>query len=171
MAAISPNGKKLAFQRCRTPTQDCRVYVQELPNGALKLVQELRINSIAWTPDSKELVFAGAGPWLVRVPADASPEVEPTPIVGAAGVSPAFSRPGPDGKVRLAFHRGLERTSIWLSEIVPTQNADDRRESRQILASNGADTGAFFFARRKTDSLWFRSFRRVSVVAGRPGRQ
>jgi Tol biopolymer transport system component len=142
-AAVSPDGKRVAHQRCRTNVVGCELHILNMATRESKVVHRGRVNSLAWMPDSTELIFSEVGSsWLLRQRADASPDIEPSPIVGAAGVNAAISRPGPGGKMRLAFQRGLSRSSIWRS-IIPSAPGVMAEEPKEVLASSGNDTGAF----------------------------
>jgi Tol biopolymer transport system component len=142
-AAVSPDGKRVAHQRCRTNVVGCELHLFDIATRQGRVVHRGRVNSLAWMPDSSELIFSEIGhPWLMRIRADAAPDTEPAPIVGAAGVNAAVSRPGPGGKTRLAFQRGLSRSSIWRS-VIPAAPGVTPEEPKEILASSGNDTGAF----------------------------
>jgi Tol biopolymer transport system component/DNA-binding winged helix-turn-helix (wHTH) protein len=115
---ISPDGRRLAYSRCRSAF-DCDVYVQDLdafgtPLGDARRItrQQIHIRGIAWAGDS--LVYSGSLSvgllyYLWRVGADGAGPPERMEIAGAHATYPVVS----PAANRLAFVRSIRNRDIW----------------------------------------------------------
>jgi eukaryotic-like serine/threonine-protein kinase len=135
-AAISPDGRTLAFARIRNgPTSD--IFVAPVSDGASsrQLTHDNRvIGGLAWTPDGKEIVFASDranDSTLWRISASGGTP-ERLPVVGADASNPAIARQGR----RAAFVRGSTRTSFWRLDLSPEGL---RRPAVRVMASTRGD--------------------------------
>jgi Tol biopolymer transport system component/DNA-binding winged helix-turn-helix (wHTH) protein len=136
--AFSPDGKWLAFTRSpRWSTDD--LYVIPLAGGEPKRLtfDNMTINGLTWTPDSREIIFdsrrGGSSRHLWRVAATGgSPERVET--IGADVLSPALS---PQGH-RLAYTQTLDDINIWRIELDAAGKAKSQTE---LIASTFGDHG------------------------------
>jgi Tol biopolymer transport system component len=124
---ISPDGKWLAFLRT-TAGGAQQLYLMPMTGGELKCLSEEQqgIAGCAWTPDSREIVFASdrAGSWsLWRIPLGGG---QPRPLTGVGhnGSQPTISLRGS----RLAYVEWSVDHDIWrvnlsgkVEERVPTR--------------------------------------------------
>lgn len=128
--AVSADGRMLAFTR-RTTGLRSELFVVGLSNNPDPSTPPLRLTTLdshiespAWQPDGRGIVFAVAPPtaWvphLMSVPASGGPARE----ISAArieGLHPAFA---PDSGRLVYVRRSLEETSIWRAP-VPAKGAD-----------------------------------------------
>ena len=118
-AAISPDGRTLAFARIRNgPTQD--IFLTPLSDGgrSRQLTRDNAwISGLTWTPDGNEIVFSSrrAGDaTLWRISASAGTP-ERLPAVGGDADFPAIARQGH----RAAFVRSTIRKSFWRLDLSP----------------------------------------------------
>jgi Tol biopolymer transport system component/DNA-binding winged helix-turn-helix (wHTH) protein len=138
--AISPDGQMVAFRRINTPWST-DIYVQSLAGGDAKRVtfDSSFVNGIAWTGDSKSIVYASnraGGMRLWRVPASGGIS-EALPVGGGGALHPAISRQGD----RLAYQQGGFHTNIWR---VPVSQARGRLRAGaavKFIASTLGDGG------------------------------
>ena len=114
--AFSPDGRRIAFRRISSP-HVTDIYVVASEGGEPKRITFDRafIEGLAWTPDSKSIVFAGhrlgtTGLW--KVPATAGGVVEGIPIAGPMVGDPAVSLE----RNRLAFTQGFLHREVWRVE-------------------------------------------------------
>ncbi len=136
--AFSPDGKWLAFTRSpRWSTDD--LYVMPLAGGEPRRLtsDNMTINGLTWTPDSREIIFdsrrGGSSRHLWRVAiAGGSPERVET--IGADVLSPALS---PQGQ-RLAYTQTLDDINIWRIEL---DAAGKARSQTELIASTFGDHG------------------------------
>jgi Tol biopolymer transport system component len=115
--AFSPDGYRIAFRRISSP-HVTEIYVVASEGGEPNRITFDRafIQGLAWTPDSKSIVFAGhrlgtTGLW--RVQAIAGGVVEGIPIAGPMVGSPAISLE----RNRLAYTQGFLHKEIWRIEL------------------------------------------------------
>ncbi len=159
--AFSPDGKWLAFARSpRWSTDD--LYVMPIAGGEPKRLtfDNMTINGLTWTPDSREIVFdsrrGGSGRQLWRVViAGGTPERVDT--VGADALSPALS---PQGG-RLAYTQTLDDINIWRIELDAAGKAKSQTE---LITSTFGDHGpdyspdggkiAFTSGRSGNNAIW-----------------
>ena len=133
--AMSPDGSTLAFVRDTTPSKG-ELYVLPMKSGGPKRLthDEREIQGVAWTSDSRELVFAstrGGDMRLWRIPAfGGSPE--PLSVGGDNACCPAIARHGD----RLAYVHRIERGSVWRAATSAASN-ESTRLSRFIHSSRG----------------------------------
>ncbi|HEX2489038.1 MAG TPA: winged helix-turn-helix domain-containing protein [Blastocatellia bacterium] len=159
--AFSPDGKWLAFARSpRWSTDD--LYVMPLAGGEPKRLtfDNMTINGLAWTPDSREIVFdsrrGGSSRHLWRV-AITGGTPERVDTVGADVLSPAIS---PLGR-RLAYTQTLDDINIWRVELDAAGKAKSQTE---LIASTFGDHGpdyspdgrmiAFTSGRSGNNAIW-----------------
>jgi Tol biopolymer transport system component/DNA-binding winged helix-turn-helix (wHTH) protein len=136
--AFSPDGKWLAFTRSpRWSTDD--LCVMPLAGGEPRRLtfDNMTINGLTWTPDSREIIFdsrrGGSSRHLWRVAATGgSPERVET--IGADVLSPALS---PHGQ-RLAYTQTLDDINIWRIELDAAGKAKSQTE---LIASTFGDHG------------------------------
>ncbi|HTB11541.1 MAG TPA: protein kinase [Bryobacteraceae bacterium] len=114
--AISPDGRALVFVRTNGSFYD--LWRQALgdgfqPQGEPKQVPlgELGAGSMAWMPDSRELLFstAAANASIYRMPASGAAPPQLVPGIGAGAAFPAVSLQGH----RLVYSAGTRDTDIW----------------------------------------------------------
>ena len=159
--AFSPDGKWLAFARSpRWSTDD--LYAMPLAGGEPKRLtfDNMTINGLTWTPDSREIVFdsrrGGSSRHLWRVSiAGGTPERVET--VGADVLSPAIS---PLGR-RLAYTQTLDDINIWRIEL---DAAGKFKSQTELIASTFGDHGpdyspdgrmiAFTSGRSGNNAIW-----------------
>jgi len=117
MPAFSPDGKSLALA-CMITLGVGKIYVQPAQGGAAHEVAPLsgRVAGIAWTPDSKSLIY-GVNSTLWRVQADGG-KPEELPFGHNAG-APAVARSGN----RLAFQQSVSSSDIWRLDLVSPSKA------------------------------------------------
>jgi serine/threonine protein kinase len=161
LAAISPDGRTLAFARIRNgPTSD--IFLARVSDGARsrQLTHDNRIiDGLAWTPNSKEIVFSssrGGEETLWRI-SDSGGTPERLPIVGPDAAYPAIARQG----ARAAFVRGNGRASFWRLDLSPEGL---RRPAVRVIASTRTDLApmispdgshiAFDSDRSGVDEVW-----------------
>jgi len=114
--AFSPDGRTIAVERheIRSTSDLFLIDVQNPQKSPRRITRgQLGMDSIAWSPDGKQLVF-GSPSGLWRVAAD---EETPRPelVTGSEGtvLAPSFSRPSPDGRARLAYEYLVYDVNIW----------------------------------------------------------
>jgi len=159
--AFSPDGKWLAFARSpRWSTDD--LYLMPLAGGEPKRLtfDNMTINGLTWTPDSREIVFdsrrGGSSRHLWRA-AIAGGTPERVDTVGADVLSPAIS---PLGR-RLAYTQTLDDINIWRIEL---DAAGKIKSQTELIASTFADHGpdyspdgrmiAFTSGRSGNNAIW-----------------
>lgn len=120
-AALSPDGKTLAFATIDTPRNIVRLLLMSIDGGKPRLLLEVpgkRIENLAWTPDGTHLLFTDLEnnfEVLHRISREGGdPEVlwrskRPSPC-GLAGLS--FH---PDGK-RIAVSTYVQESELWVME-------------------------------------------------------
>ena len=152
--AVSPDGAMLAFARDlgfsisdgefdeNSGVAKTGLFVADMSgNRAPRLLVEAWTRGVAWTPDSKEIVFSNLdGIW--RIAADASLGDPPTRLVGAEGPQLAVSRYLGNGTTRMAFQYGALGRDILRTEIVRNRESPPRLgESQPFLSSSRAEAG------------------------------
>jgi Tol biopolymer transport system component len=139
--AVSPNGGSLAFTR-GTSASWRDIFVVSLSDDGSPTGEPVRqtdlhriIDTIAWTPDSRGLVFAAAttgsgARHLFQVDASAGTLNHDFAETGIEGDHPAISRAG----TKLAYVRkNIEQSSIWRLEL-DGQTAEPR-QSRMVSST------------------------------------
>jgi len=111
-AAVSPDGKKLAFVRIEDAASE--IYLLDLEAGEpQRLTFDNRsISGLAWTADGKEIVFAsnrGGNSFMLWRMATEGGEPSGLTGLGDGAYWPSISRAGN----RLAFHRIQKDSNIW----------------------------------------------------------
>ncbi len=111
--AFSPDGKKLAFLRS-TSLATTDIYIMPLAGGlpARLTSDNTSILGLAWTADSREIVFASRRDSSIynlwRIPATGGAPKR-LPEVGQRAISPTIARQGN----RLAFTQMIDDENIW----------------------------------------------------------
>jgi eukaryotic-like serine/threonine-protein kinase len=114
--AISPDGRSLIFRRDNTPFSG-QFYRLPLkghvaPDGEpVRLTSTLSAGKPAWTPDSREILFASRGA-LWRLDALRGGTPTRLPFVGQDGLTPVIAR-SPDGRQRLVYVRSFTDSNLW----------------------------------------------------------
>lgn len=128
---FSPDGKSLAFTRYASKG-DGDLYVASASGGAPRLLtrEHQWINGMAWTPDSRDIIFTamrakgGAKPTaLWRIPADATPTTEPARVPGTdegTPSRPAIARRYLNGAIRLVYQREYWHPKLWIMALSET---------------------------------------------------
>jgi Tol biopolymer transport system component/DNA-binding winged helix-turn-helix (wHTH) protein len=136
--AFSPDGKSLAFVR---DTLDVReIFVLPLSVGSPSQITFDRadIQGLAWTPDSRELIFASSrqgGESLWRVPAQGGTP-QRLPIAGAGwALRPAVSRKGN----RLAYTSVIYDSALWRGSLTPDHKVSGPLD--RFISSTGLEEG------------------------------
>ena len=132
--AVSPDGNTLAFVRATGP-DSADIYLCGLVGGGPRRLtfDDRAIRGIAWTPDGRDLVYAGnrAGGWrLWRLPASGGSPRE----IAIAGAQAHFPAIAPQGR-RLAYTDSPSVSAIWRA----TLGAPDSGE-RPIIRSLGRES-------------------------------
>jgi Tol biopolymer transport system component/DNA-binding winged helix-turn-helix (wHTH) protein len=136
--AFSPDGKSLAFVR---DTLDVReIYVQPVSGGTPKQItfDHADIQGIAWTPESRELIFGSSRQGnenLWRISAQGGTP-QRLPIAGATwAVRPAISRKGN----RLAYTSITYSSAIFRASVTPDHKVGKPLE--RFISSTGLEEG------------------------------
>ena len=142
--AISPDGRWLIFRRDLTPFSGAFYRVAliagVIPQGdPVRLTSSLRAGRAAWTPDSREVVFAADG-WLWRLDALNGGSPVRLPFVGQDGQSPVVSS-GRDGRQRLVYVRSFADTNVWRVDVAAAGGSASAPPLRAV-ASTRVDTTA-----------------------------
>jgi eukaryotic-like serine/threonine-protein kinase len=158
---ISPNGRSMAFMRyLRSAYFLASVYVLPLANGKpggepWRLTNDnLRVGSLAWTTDSREIVFSSkyggrTSLWRMAV----SPGADPQRIPGTDdGATPTISRSTP---TRLVYSRGFRNDNIWHMQI--TGNGTIASVPERLISSKDTEWDPQFSP--NGDRIAFRSNR------------
>jgi Tol biopolymer transport system component/DNA-binding winged helix-turn-helix (wHTH) protein len=159
--AFSPDGKMLAFVRATSLSTD-DLYVTPLPGGEPRRLtfDSVPISGIAWTPDSREIVFSsrrsGSTTHLWRIKSTGgTPDRLDT--VGNSVQSPALSLQAH----RLAYTQPLDDVNVWRLELDTQARSTSQTE---LIASTFWDHGpdyspdgrkiVFASARSGGDGIW-----------------
>jgi Tol biopolymer transport system component/DNA-binding winged helix-turn-helix (wHTH) protein len=120
--AASPDGSNLAYTRCLR-SAFCDIHLMPIAGGNSRRLTYDRagIAGLAWTPDSKQLVFASSRSGQAKLWRIEPAAVRPAPALVAAdqmGVAlPSFSQVGGGAPVRLAFQKAAGNSDIRRTEI------------------------------------------------------
>lgn len=146
--AISPDGKRVAI--ADNPVRSSEdLYIASIDGSGLRRITDdgLPIMGIAWTPDSREIVFAsdreGGGLW--RVAAREGAEPERVPGTGSGSRHPAISLSA-KGPGRLAFCNAVSDENIWMADVAPEEVGAPPvlRNATMFPGSNRAEYSAEF---------------------------
>ena len=159
MPSVSPDGNTLAFVR-QTGSDGADIYLCD-PSGASvrRLTFDDRtIRGLAWTPDSRDLVYSGTrvGGWrLWRLPAFGGSPRELT-IAGRQAQFPAVSTAG----YHVAYADSPSVSAIWRANLDSANSADERplirssgRESSPMYSPDGKKI-ADISDQTGTDEIW-----------------
>jgi Tol biopolymer transport system component len=111
---VSPNGKTLAFIRLG-PQRLGDLYVVPMERGEPRRVTDWQkyLTGVAWTPDSKELVYSvDRRLWRISARLDRPGHGSLIPDIPMQAIGLSISRPGPGRLARLAFRTGIDRVSL-----------------------------------------------------------
>jgi Tol biopolymer transport system component/DNA-binding winged helix-turn-helix (wHTH) protein len=111
--AFSPDGQSLAFVRGTMAGVANDVYVMALNGGELRRLtfDNRPISGIAWTPDSKDLIYSGGRGGteaLWRVPFSGGTP-RPVTLAGNKALVPSISRRGNE----LAYQQAIGKDNMW----------------------------------------------------------
>jgi Tol biopolymer transport system component len=139
--AVSPDGAALAFVRS-TGADGADIYLSD-PAGANPprrlTFDDHGIRGIAWTPDSRDLLYASnrVGGWRVwRVPAYGGSPRE-LPIAGQRAQYPAVSAAGN----HMAFTDSPSVSAIWRATLGSSETAT---EDRPLIRTSGNESSAMY---------------------------
>lgn len=119
--AVAPDGRSLVFLR-RTTWGAGELHLLPLTAGLTAGGEPRRLTSVeqradypAWTPDSREIIFAARRSlWRLAVADGAAPTR--IAFVGEDGLTPAISRARPGGAARLVYARMFRDSNFWRIE-------------------------------------------------------
>jgi len=119
--AVAPDGRSLVFLR-RTTWGAGELHLLPLGAGLTAGGEPRRLTSVeqradypAWTPDSREIVFAARRSlWRLAVADGAAPT--PIAFMGEDGLTPAISRARPGEAARLVYARMFRDSNFWRIE-------------------------------------------------------
>lgn len=142
-AAVSPDGRLLAYSSCEGGLSVCDVYVQALdamyaPRGEPRRISRHNaISGVSFSRDGKSLIYnanesGGRLSYLWRAPAYREDAPRRLEIAGTSVFSPSIS---PSGN-RLIFSRNLTNSDIWRYEI--------GRAAEPLITSSLDDNNAQF---------------------------
>jgi Tol biopolymer transport system component len=136
--AFSPDGKHMAFARCRLA--ECDLYVMPATGGAPRKVTNTRRNvrGLVWTPEGRDIVFSSGKTGfsrLWRVPAFSS--AEPAQVSGTAdnATFPTVVRTA-NGRLQLAYVYEHLSYNFWILEL--------GRSPRLLIPSTRIDSSPQF---------------------------
>ena len=139
---FSPDGRWLAFVRSKVQSAEA-LFLMPAEGGSAQRVtpEEHNLSGIAWTPDSRELVFASnrRGAWsLWRIARDAAAGTEPKPVTGAVGDpgEPAIGQLGANKAWRMIYASLSADTDVWRVDL-PKGDQDTR-----LIASTRSESAA-----------------------------
>lgn len=166
--AVSPDFQTLAFTRTRQPGVS-ELFLQPFAGGeASPVIQEAaRMAGLAWTADSKEIVFASdrRGAWRLWRVAPGGRTTQPRPIVGAGDAAswPTLSREDSGPAFLLAYERSFAAAGIHLTALNDTSGAgtlkgkpliESTRQDWHPRFSPGGTRIAFTSDRSGTPQVW-----------------
>jgi Tol biopolymer transport system component len=136
---FSPDGKSVAFARWNVGARysGSAIYRVRVNGGEPQRLtfENLRIMGLAWTPDSREIIFSGTASGkrtqLWRIPASGG-RLHALAGVGDNVLSPAISRRGR----RLAYTKVLDDWNIWRLKLPA---ADERHQPTKLIYSTQAE--------------------------------
>lgn len=148
-AALSPDGKTVAFGRCTHPSS-CDVWVRPLDGGEPRRLtfQYGRLEGLGWVPDTDEIVYAiERRLYRVRASGGSPPvrlEFDSNDLIYGKSSMPTLARLAPNGPIRLVFQHRLVDTDIWITDVSEgaTESLSVRR--RKLIDSPGVDRRARF---------------------------
>ena len=161
--AISADGRMLAFRRT-SATALSEIYLLNLSSGQTRQLTNFRdahIGRIAWTPDSREIVFAmlrngAAHFWRMKIE---SGVVRPITTGTERVFSPAISPRGD----RLAYVVSTDHSNLWRFDIsnskpptagLPTRFTSSTRDDSAPMYSPDGRKVAFSSDRAGSDEIW-----------------
>ena len=163
--AFSPDGRNLAFSRRKEAFFVSQIYVLSLledlgPQGEPKQLtfDDYTCQSPTWTPDGREIVFAGGSLGLRRISVSASSRPQPVPVAGRGVIGAAISRQGS----RLAYTAQSWDEDIWRLPLLdsgssagsPTRLISSTRRDNNPRYSPDGKRIAFFSDRTGTSGIW-----------------
>jgi Tol biopolymer transport system component len=138
--AVSPDGATVAFVRGEdSDNREGRiVYVRDLSTGGIRRLtfDDHPVRGIAWTPDSRELVYASdrGTDWRLWRLTVSGGDPRNLSIAGSQAQFPAISRDG-----RLLFTERKETSSIWRAELTAAGTAAADAKERPLINSQARE--------------------------------
>ncbi|AMY08193.1 translocation protein TolB [Luteitalea pratensis] len=146
---VSPDGRTLAFIRYERPGI-ADLHVVAMHGGEPRRLTNWNANltGLAWTPDSREIVFSVEQPsaarlWRINANTSRPGRGTPIPDIPAAAVMPSISRPKSGLPARLAFQTITRDVDIHLMDL-EARLLGDRIESRPFSRSTRVESSARF---------------------------
>jgi Tol biopolymer transport system component/DNA-binding winged helix-turn-helix (wHTH) protein len=136
LPSYSPDGSQILFERDNVSGTTANIFVIPVAGGNPRpITSDIRSKAgAAWTPDSKEIVFAafwpspGARSILWRVPFSGGTPVPIAGAFGAAAFAPSIARRGH----RLVYQQTMIKQSIWRLDL---KDEKHRRGTPTVLIS------------------------------------
>ena len=136
--AVSPDGKNLAVSGCRRPgLTSCDLYVRPMEGGELRRLtfQNGAISELAWTPDSREIIYDLDGR-MFRMPAAGGTRPSPLEFRDSDGVTGRVRSPSV-ARGHMTFIRYTEDADIWETDV--SAEPGFLQSSRKLIDSPGVD--------------------------------
>jgi Tol biopolymer transport system component/DNA-binding winged helix-turn-helix (wHTH) protein len=136
--SFSPDGNRLAFIRSAVAGVSNDLYVMAANGGpAKRLTFDHRpmTGSLAWTSDSREIVFASARGAQMSLWVVAADGCIPKPVAGPVGEAEWPTIPSRTGNT-LVYERGLGRSDVWRLDL---KDAEHPRKAPFSLISEKGD--------------------------------
>jgi Tol biopolymer transport system component len=165
---FAPDGKRIAFARCKTG--NCDLFVIPLEGGEPSQItqQKASIDGVTWSPDGRDIVFAsrrlGASTlWRTSALGSGSPQV--IAVAGEDTRYPRFGQ-GRNGSPRLVYDQSITDSNIWRQSLEVGNDGPVKStgEPRRLISSTRVDSSpqvspdghriAFVSTRTGFEELW-----------------